>query len=183
MMKSRRMGSFLGWGAVVAMWLSGTTLLVWTFWPRHQQTIDTRYESGTHLLMVFAAPTSPVGELHDAVLGAKSALRSHAQEHGYMFSTVGISNQWLVREGFEQLQEYGDFDEVIIGRNWLNTGVGQYIRPGTDRAAVPQLRVLLQEVIVGSVGPRVDEPKDIIRLTGTPAILDWAGGGYVVQGK
>ena len=77
----------------------------------------------------------------------KVSLESQSEALGYSFTTLGIAADWGVDEGYSHLQEMGPFDEVIVGRNWLNQGLQKYVWqdiPGV--AATPQVLVVLQSL-------------------------------------
>lgn len=118
--------------------------------------VDTKLRSGTHLTYVLIAPTSTAAEpLADAIRGARTALRALAAQDGYLYSTVGISEHWSVASALRILEPLGPFDELIVGRNWLNTGVERYVTELHGTAAVPQVLVMLRQI----------DMKSILRLT------------------
>ncbi len=51
------------------------------------------------------------------VEGLKVQLRRRAQEQGLRFATAGVATDWALDEGLAFLHEFGEWDEVLVGRN------------------------------------------------------------------
>ncbi len=66
-------------------------------------------------------------DLRNAVKAAARVVRQRAEETGADAVTVGVSIDWAVELGSKHLARYGEFDEIIVGRNWFNTGARPYI--------------------------------------------------------
>ncbi len=169
--------------------LAGYALLLlacgWAFksavWPAREPAPFTRLEAGTHATLVLIAPTSkPTRELASAVKGATAALAERTNQAGLRFSTVGISDDWSVTRGMKILEEFGRFDEVIVGRNWFNSGVVRFIDEMNGPPVVPQLLVVRQE-------KRIDQDRwtsgpvaELVRVVGKTEIRSWAARGFPV---
>lgn len=169
------------WAVLVGLGVSGALLVVNELSSKAPPLIDARYATGTHLIFVFVAPSGDPDEEHqEAVTQARSAMRSYAAGEGYLFATVGISYDWIVEEGLEQLGRFGTFDEVIVGRGWLNTGIDVYVRQFGGTPSVPQLVVFLQDVDVSSRPTVVREPRELFRAIGANELQAWARSGFAL---
>ena len=100
-----------------------------------------------------------------------------------MFSTVGVSLDWAVDEGVERLRNYYVFDEVIVGRNWLNTAAVSYMwrdYPG-DRS-IPQVVLLANWVVpIGPTELHNGTPVELARIVGASDLKNWIKRGYPVR--
>lgn len=164
--------------------LTGLALAVsWrVFFPAAAPAIDTRLESGEHLTLVLVAPTGTEDPEYVRMVGdAIVEMRRYARERGYHFSTVGVSDDWSISRGLEILEEFGPFDEVIVGRNWFNTGVERYITDFGAQAAVPQVAVLLQERQVDTTPWTYGESREVIRVVGRGPMDAWSARGFAIS--
>lgn len=136
--------------------------------------VDTRLEPGWHLTFAFIAPTSAAtGQYEDAVKGGRAAMRQAASAAGVHYSTVGVSDHWSVEAGMELLNRFGPFDEVVVGRNWLNSGVKRYITDIQGEDAVPQVVVILQRIGTHTKPLTYSTPRILLRAVGYGAVLEW----------
>jgi hypothetical protein len=144
--------------------------------------IDTRVETGRQLLLVVFAPTSlPDSDFGAEVRGAVPRLRELAAERGYRLSTIGVSDDWRIASGLEKLSRLGPFDEVIVGRNWLNSGVELYVNGPGAEPAVPQVVVVLRDVDVSVLPIKYGPTIEIARYVGRSPIAEWARQKYALR--
>ena len=168
----------------ILLLVTGAALaLSWrVFFPAGAPAIDTRLETGEHLTLVLVAPTGTEDPEYVRMVGdAVIEMRRYAKESGYHFSTVGVSDDWSVSRGLKILEEFGPFDEVIVGRNWFNTGVERYITDFGAQAAVPQVAILLQERQVDTTPWTYGESRELIRLVGRGPMDAWSARGFAVS--
>lgn len=171
--------------ATVLLTLMVTSAVVLTV--RHFSTTggyerNTTLTTGTHVTLVLLAPTGPPDRAYVShVVAAKDAVRDLARESGYFFTTVGISDMWNPTRGVEQLARFGDFDEIIAGRNWLNTGIKAYIDDLIAPAAVPQVIVTCRDVVVDAVPYQYGPMIELVRVLGRTELRSWAQSGFPVQ--
>jgi hypothetical protein len=138
--------------------------------------------SGTEVVMVFLASSTCPG-IHDASLRealrlARDSLAEEARLSGKGFVVVGVSLDWNLESGYRLLERFGPFDEVLIGRSWLNSGAVRYLWsdfPGI--AAVPQL-VVLERVIDKDRSISIRDERVRFRKAGAPVIVNWANAAY-----
>lgn len=142
-------------------------------------------QSGEELLLVFVGASSCGAHRRqgfaEVVEAAKKALADRAQREGHSFAAVGVALDWAAEDGLTFLRAFGQFDELLVGRNWLNTGAIKYIwkeLPG--RAAIPQVLVVRRRIQVGRTGITVSHEELLLRRVGVHAILAWADVGFAI---
>jgi hypothetical protein len=109
-------------------------------------------------------------ELISAVPRLLDSLRTAAAARGHLFSTIGVSTDSPPR-GIDWLKRFGDFDEVVVGRNWMNTAIVQYVwSDRADMAGMPQ--ILLVEHRVQST------PRSIV-VGQDRVVRRWYGAGAI----
>ena len=137
---------------------------------------------GSELVFVYIGGStcgwSNVPELPRMVKSLKRHFQSLAIDNGMQFSAVGIARDTDPYAGWEHLLGFGEFDEVMTGRNWGNIGVQKYIygdMPGV--AATPQI-LLVTRTIDTQWGHVSFVNEEVIgRHTGLTAIEAWADDG------
>lgn len=166
----------------LVLFVAVSVVLSWrALFPAVKPTIDTRLQTGEHLTLVLVAPTTADDREYIEMVGdAISAMRLYARKHGYHFSTVGVSDDWAVSRGLEILAEFGPFDEVVVGRNWFNTGVERYITEFGAQAAVPLVAVFLQERQLDTTPWVYGESRELIRVVGRGPLGGWSAGGFAI---
>jgi hypothetical protein len=104
---------------------------------------------------------------------------AEATDAGYSFATVGIALDWQIDKGVQLLERFGPFDEIHVGRSWINAGALRYIwqnLPG--EASVPQIVIVEREIAKGRslevTGERVR-----IRKVGARQIIAWSEIAFV----
>lgn len=71
-----------------------------------------------------------------------------ANEQNAVFVKHAIGIDWDVEEGFGIIQSIGSFDEVSIGRNWINEAAMSHIWNDEEtQPSVPQVLVFTRDVI------------------------------------
>lgn len=82
-------------------------------------------------------------------------LKLRAMAEGNSFATVGVALDWHLKPGLRWLDKMGSFDEVSVGRSWVNSSAVRHIwREFQATPALPQ--VLLIEHTVKSDSNRLD---------------------------
>lgn len=107
--------------------------------------------SGTELVFVFIASSTCYGisdpDFDGAIRKIRQYLEAEAARSDQTFVSVGVSTDWKLESGIGMLDRFGPFDEISVGRGWLNTGTLAYMWEGLPgRAAVPQIVVLERQV-------------------------------------
>jgi len=110
--------------------------------------------------------------LRQALADARDAARRWAEEHGYAFVHTGVSTDVELDRGWQFLADNGRFDEVLIGRGWLNQGIVAFVASFPDDPLAlfgePQLVVLIEDHRFGrdkiqTLGP----PRAVFRSLGS----------------
>lgn len=119
---------------------------------------------------------SNADEMPDLVRAIRERVRTSAGDER-RFVTVGIAKDVDVTAGLNHLAKFAPFDEVMAGRSWANIGVLKYVwkdLPGT--AATPEIVIVDRRLIHDGTGPRVENEKVILRVTGLQELRDFASG-------
>lgn len=62
-------------------------------------------------------------------------LQARAEGSGRAFASVGVAMDWSIEDGVRFLEETTVFDEITVGRNWMNSAVVDLIL--SDASVVP----------------------------------------------
>lgn len=119
--------------------------------------------------------------LPDAVMEVKQSLSRKAADAGYGFSVTGVSLDWVPERGFEHLRRFGNFNEVVIGRNWVNSAALKYMwQEFPGRTGTPQIVVIMRRLQVPGeryAAAQVISERLLARKLGTNEIFSWSNGG------
>lgn len=160
---------------------------------------EPRYElpgTGSEVLFVFISTSTCVGNgadrLDDAIRGAKAALKDRFEGRDQAFFAVGATPEWSVEDGIDYLirgaapgfdaMDFGPWDEVQAGRNWLNNGAVDYIwREVPGRPIVPQGVVIERPVTVEREGIEIGDARLLARAQGGDGIVEWFDRGMPLE--
>jgi hypothetical protein len=134
--------------------------------------------TGREVVLVFIASSSCPGakdpRLPEALADIQNHLRREAGEQGSTFVSIGVSLDWDIEKGIKLLRRFGAFDEIAVGRSWMNGAALKYIwedLPGA--ASIPQVllveRTVTQDRAIFVGGERVR-----FRKVGAEAIVRWS---------
>jgi hypothetical protein len=116
--------------------------------------------------------------LRAAIEAAKRGLAERFTGEGRQFASTGVAVDWQIADGIDFLAAFGEFDEIIVGGNWLNSGAIRYIwRDFPGSTAVPQVVVVKRSVTVSSSTISVGEEELLARLAGAEQIMKWVDLG------
>lgn len=143
--------------------------------------VDFARHGGRELSLVYIGSSgcrwSNLPELRAAVRASIELIQAHGASTGHHVSEVGVARDLDVRAGLQHLDAVADFDEVVAGRGWMNTGLLRYVY---DRysgiAATPQVLVVLRSV---TLEPRrmIEAETLVARKVGAREIMDWVNAG------
>ena len=114
--------------------------------------------------------------LSGAVRAVHRGIADSATAAGVTFTAAGIALDWDVEAGLRFLNDYGPFDEISTGRNWMNGTAERYLFG--DLAAAPSLpQLVLVERTVEMLPGRIkrSDPVVLERKIGYEQIFAWAG--------
>lgn len=116
---------------------------------------------------------SNLPETSQTVRDAKRMVASRAREAGMGFAALGIAVDPDAIAGWAHLEQFGLFDEAIVGKGWRNTGSRRYIYgPLSGSAATPQLLLTIRS----TSGMKNDE-RVLLRKIGSTGIAGWVADG------
>lgn len=166
---------------------------VFYFYPSQFPTVDIdiqwhntdhnyhQIQRGKELVLVFVGSSecgfSTMDKTKQAVSRIIRRVDNQYESLGYKtFRTIGVSVDWSVSEGISHLSNITNFDEIIVGNNWLNVGAQRFmIRDMIGEASTPQVLFVTREVnspSYGSYDVIVDNNKVINRFTGYKKLVD-----------
>ena len=107
----------------------------------------------------------------------KPLLAAQAKDRHMSLSVIGVALDWDVKRGAAFLEPLGAFDQVVIGGNWVNLAVAQFVlRDPLAEMAMPQIVVLERTVQQGD-RVTISEPRVIRRIIGGADIPAWVAAG------
>lgn len=139
-------------------------------------------ELGDQLLLVYIGSSTcgacNVEYLPQLVEDLKIMLEEKSQEYAFSFKVVGVSKDWVVNEGLNHLNKFGQFDEISTGSNWLNSAIIKYVwQDFLGDPATPQLVVVKRKMNnIGTSGRNLYQVTDeevILRKIGNREIEQW----------
>jgi len=177
------------------MWKWFPDVLIWTIvvvlgavvGVRQLATGDARngapsFRGGPELLAILftsatcaAANEEDFPDLYDRVI---RRLRADATTHEVHLATMGVAIDWDIDAGLQALRRLGRFDEIAVGRNWLNSTALRLLAPtagGTP--TIPQVIVVSRHVSQNSGQIETTEDDVVLRLVGPEAIVAWERDG------
>lgn len=114
----------------------------------------------------------------EAVVRAQAAVAREAARTGERVVVIGVALDPSIRDGFRFLSHFPGFDEVMVGRNWLNLGSAALLE---GHRAVPQLLVVRRTVTVEAGRTVVRAARIERRVIGVDSIRAWAGVGAPIR--
>jgi len=152
-----------------------------TYHATHQQV------GGPQILAIYIGSTDCAPcrwpPLESAVHHAWPLLAMQASRAKVTFSTVGIALDDNVAGGVALLQPLEQFDEIIVGGGWTNSGAERYIWADTAATpAIPQILIVERHVGVNDDHTRWDLSSSTVlrRLIGESEIRAWVKGGALL---
>lgn len=143
------------------------------------------------LIAVFISTSTCVGnanpDLDKAIRTVKATLAKRSKAAGLGFAAVGVASQWSVADGLKYLldgaspmgkKDFGQWDEVAAGRNWIGMIPSEYVwRDSAGQATVPQLIILERTLQPGQTRIAIGKDRVLQRLNGAVRIVAWAKAG------
>ncbi|WP_022834731.1 hypothetical protein [Salisaeta longa] len=145
-------------------------------------------KAGTELVAVYMGAES-CGPCHapkvkQAIKRMKIILDQRAKERGWYFSAMGVAMDWKVSTGYKFLQENGRWDEVIVGKNWINLAVSRFLwSDSSAHTGIPQVVLLKRTVNPQSGWIELSEYQVLARHHGSDDISKWIGNGAPLPKK
>jgi len=153
-----------------------------------QYTPSRLHANGHELLFIYigssSCAASNIDELRNLTKRAKIHLEKLASSRGKSFFTMAIGIDLKPQNGYDHIRKFGLFNEVHVGRGWMNDSVVKYIwqeYPGAP--ATPQIIVLEREIHSPTeFGDRfsVNNENILVRKVGYLEIRDWANNNFPI---
>jgi hypothetical protein len=140
-----------------------------------------RLQEGRELVAIYFGSTDcgpcQWPQVKDAIRSMKSLLAAQARQRGMAFSVIGAAQDRDLKRGAVFLEPLGEFDQVVIGGNWTNLAVEQFVlRDSLVEMAMPQVVVLERTVKLGK-RVTVSEPRVLRRILGGAETPAWVAAG------
>jgi len=137
---------------------------------------------GREVVAILISSSTCIANQH---AGFKPAVREMMRRLGVQrdsaklhLSITGVSTDWSARVGASYFEELGEFDELVVGRNWFNSAITRHVWQAEGaRPVIPQLILLERTVTQGERGPRIAGERVIGRFWGGDEIMAWAARG------
>lgn len=144
-----------------------------------------RLPEGRELVAIYIGSTDcgpcQLPEVKSAVRAMKSLLAAQAKQRGVALTVIGAAQDWDVKRGAAFLEPLGAFDQVVIGGNWTNIAVEQFVlRDSVAEMAMPQV-VLVERAVQLSKRVTVSAPRVLRRITGGAEIPAWVAAGAPID--
>ena len=146
--------------------------------PNHFETNDDLTKE-LNLVYIGASWCKPCikDSLKQALEEAKITFYERAKEMDMNYSVIGVANNQSVQKGWDFLNSSGYFDEVVIGKQWRNSGSLEFImKPKEVRPAIPQI-IVFSRPLIFEEGIKVGNKQILVRKVGAVAIHKWVEEG------
>lgn len=140
-----------------------------------------RLVAGRELVAIYFGSTDcgpcQLPQVKSAIREMKPLLAAQAKQRRESFTAIGSAQDWDLQRGAAFLEPLGAFDHVVIGGNWTNLAIEQFVlRDSLTEMVIPQVLVLERTVNLGK-RVTVSEPRVLRRITGGLAIPAWVAAG------
>jgi hypothetical protein len=140
-----------------------------------------RLRPGRELVAVYIGSTDcfpcQLPEVKAAVRGMKSLLAAQAKQRRMAFAVIGATQDWDLTQGAAFFDSLGVFDQIVIGGNWTNLAVEQFmLRDSLAELVIPQI-VLVERTVELDKRVRLSEPRVLRRINGGKDIAAWFAAG------
>ena len=140
-----------------------------------------RLVAGRELAVIYFGSTDcgpcQLPQVKSAIRAMKPLLAAQAKQRRESFTAIGSAQDWDLKQGAAFLEPLGAFDQVVIGGNWTNLAVEQFVlRDSLTEMVIPQVLVLERTVNLGK-RVTVSEPRVLRRITGGVDIPAWVAAG------
>ena len=140
-----------------------------------------RLPEGRELVAVYIGSTDcgpcQWPQVKQAVRAMKPLLAAQAKQRGMAFSVIGSTQDWDLKQGAAFFDSLGAFDQLVIGGNWTNLAVEQFVlRDSLALLAMPQVVVIERTVGLGE-RITVSAPVLLKRISGGAEIPAWVTAG------
>ena len=144
-----------------------------------------RLAAGRELVAVYIGSTdcAPclLPQVKSAVRAMKPLLAAQAKQRRMAFTAIGAADDWDLKRGATFLEPLGAFDQVVIGGNWTNLAIEQFVlRDSLAEMVIPQV-VLMERMVQLGTRITVSQPRVLRRITGGADIPAWVAAGAPID--
>ena len=144
-----------------------------------------RLAEGRELVAVYIGSTDcgpcQLPDVKNAVRAMKPLLAAQAKQRGIALTAIGVAQDWDLKQGAAFLEPLGAFDQVVIGGNWTNIAVEQFVlRDSVAEMAMPQI-VLVERAVQLGTRVTVSAPRVLRRISGAIDIPAWVAVGAPIS--
>jgi hypothetical protein len=140
-----------------------------------------RLPEGRELVLIYIGATAcgpcQLPAVKSAIRTMKPLVAAQAKQRGEALTVIGAAQDWDLKRGAAFLEPLGAFDQVVIGGNWTNLAVEQFVlRDSLAEMSMPQVLLFERTVQVGK-RVSVSEPRVLRRISGGFDIPAWVAAG------
>jgi len=111
----------------------------------------------------------------EALASLQRELPREAERQGLEVDFVGVALDWNTDDGVRLLRTLARFDEMVVGRNWVNMAMIEYVwREQKGSPAVPQIVLVRRHVTSGLSVITVGPDQLLGRFLGAKEIETWS---------
>ena len=157
-----------------ALLLAGRSVQAQTYTPSYD------FPHRTQVVAVYLGASFCVAcvqpEFKQAMTQMAPELKQVADRSGRDFATIGVSLDWDVDSGIAFLKPVTQYDEIVVGSNWINSAVARLIwADSSTTPSLPQVVLIERQV---DAGARVSIKERVIgRYVGGDEIQRWIRQG------
>ena len=154
--------------------------------PEARVLFPLRGVEGREWILIFVGSStcgfSRANGLRETFATVRVGIESLASQRGVRrVSLVGVALDWSTDAGLRYLNELDSFDEVIVGRNSLNTGLDRYVRLHKQSVRVPQFILIERDIMFPDSSALAFGPDRLLAVhVGRQEIIKWAAAGVPV---
>jgi hypothetical protein len=137
---------------------------------------------GTEVVVVFLSASFCMGAQNPDLRRLLPTLRARLTENltgtEDEVTMIGVALDARPAEGIDYLQGMAEFDEIIAGKNLLNSGAIRFFwrdLPGSPE--IPQIVVLRRTYHLHGSSGDIGPDEEVVRFTGSDEISRWIEGG------
>lgn len=117
-------------------------------------------------------------DVKEAVASMKLLVGAQARVAGAMFAAIGVANDWDSRVAAEFVATNGRFDQVVLGGNFTNLAIEQFVwRDPKGVPSMPQIVIVERTVKTGDRRIEFSDARILRRVLGSDSIPLWAKQG------
>jgi hypothetical protein len=155
--------------------------------PSPSQPAQDRPTSGAEIVAVLVVSSTCAGirdpDMKAAWKSIKDFLGRRAESQEQSFVTVGLALDQDVELGADAIGEFGSFDELHLGRSFLNAAAVRYLNELYGSWGLPQVVIFERQVEVKGGLMWVRSERVISRKVGPEAIVRWARAAERQEGS